>query len=79
MNKELLCQWYGYLERIIFCEFVKDGNLYCFFFGELLKKKRIEVGFSGNKLIELIGVYGKVNYGGVVFNWEIGRNILSCE
>ncbi|MBE4811047.1 MULTISPECIES: DNA methyltransferase [unclassified Enterobacter cloacae complex] len=79
MNKDILRQWYGHSERIIFAEPAKNGNLHRSSFGEFLKNKRKEAGLSGNKLTELTGAFGKVNHGGAVSNWETGRNIPSRE
>ena len=79
MKKEALRQWYPHTERIIFAEPACDGNLHRSPFAHFLRETRKRSGLSSNQLAEVIGVYGKVNHGGAVSNWETGRNIPSRE
>ncbi len=79
MNKESLRQWYDHSERIIFAEPATQGNLHRSYFGNLLKKFRIQSGLTCKELAEIIGAYGNINHGGAVCNWEAGRNVPSIE
>lgn len=79
MKKESLRQWYAHSERIIFAEPSSEGNLHRSYFGNELRRLRLQAGLSGHKLTEITGSYGNVNHGGAVSNWETGRNIPSRE
>lgn len=79
MKKESLRQWYAHSERIIFMEPAVEGNLNRSYFGDYLRRVRMELGLTTHALTEMIGAYGKVNHGGAVSNWEAGRNVPSRE
>ena len=79
MKKESLRQWYAHTERIIFMEPAVAGNLNRSYFGDFLRKARLQLNMSTYTLTELTGAYGTVNHGGAVSNWEAGRNIPSKE
>jgi site-specific DNA-methyltransferase (adenine-specific) len=78
-NKESLRSWYLHSERIIFAESAANEDSKLPAFGSLLKKTRLATGLSTIELTEAIGEYGSVNHGGVVSNWETGRNIPTPE
>lgn len=48
-------------------------------FCELIKSKRLELGFSKTELAALGGFHGAVNHGGSVSNWEEGRGTPTLE
>lgn len=79
MKKEALRQFYPHSERILFMEPASKGNLKRSYFGNYLRKVRLQSGLSGHAITEMTGAYGKVNHGGAVSNWETGRNIPSQE
>jgi site-specific DNA-methyltransferase (adenine-specific) len=79
MKKEALRQWYPHSERIIFMENATDGNLFKSHFGSQLTAWRKQAKMSTITLAELAGMYGNVNHGGTIANWEAGRNIPSKE
>ena len=79
MKKEALRQWYPHTERIIFAEPASDGNLHRSPFGHYLKEIRIKAGMSAHELAEKTGLYGRINHGGTISNWEAGRNVPSRE
>ena len=45
----------------------------------LVKKRRIELGYSITKLAELGNFYGEINHGGTVSNWETGKGEITIE
>jgi DNA modification methylase len=47
--------------------------------GNIIKTKRIELGYSTIKLAEIGGFYGNTNHGGTVSNWETGRGSITPE
>lgn len=47
--------------------------------GDLIKKKRIELGYSTIQLAEIGGFYGNTNHGGTVSNWETGNGSITPE
>ena len=46
---------------------------------DLIKKKRLELGYSTIKLAELGKFYGDVNHGGTVSNWETGKGEITLK
>ena len=46
---------------------------------EIVKQRRIELGYSTIKLAELGKFYGETNHGGTVSNWETGRGSITVE
>ena len=77
MKKESLRQWYPHSEKILFLEGAEDGNLFKSYFGSQLTKWRKTAKMSMKELAEITKSYGKINHGGAVANWEVGRNIPS--
>lgn len=47
--------------------------------GNIIKQKRIELGYSTIKLAEIGGFYGNTNHGGTVSNWETGNGSITPE
>lgn len=82
MKKELLRSWYPHSERILMFEHGAYGTYEAYRrspVGEYLLECRRKAGLTMVYLTEVTGVYGKVNRGGAVANWEAGRNIPSRE
>lgn len=82
MKKESLRTWYPHSERVLMFEQGNYGTREAYRrspAGEYLLACRKATGMSMITLTELAGVYGKINRGGAVANWEAGRNIPSRE
>lgn len=79
MKKSILRQWYAHSERAIFAEPAYGNTIGRSYFSIYLREVRSKSKISAHDLAEETGMYGKVNHGGAISNWETGRNVPSRE
>ena len=80
MRKESLRQWYPHSERILMFEQGSYGDHMSTRrtpLAQYLRDCRTSACLTTIELTSAIGAHGRVNHGGVVSNWESGRNIPS--
>lgn len=74
-RKESLRQFYPHSERIIFAESLGGVPAY----SRQLKERRVAQGMTQAEVCAQLGLYGKINRGGMLANWELGLGAPNPE